>query len=141
MLSEGSSFMKGMALGGLFCLVVSLIGNFSSGGQSNVELHLHHHLKAPSKEELQRLPEAHKLEMSQTVRVYCVIMVQPKVLVYWATVKDTWSKHCDRAIFYTSESAKALEAVDLKVGSLQAFKHFHSNFFHWAVDIQCKLFI
>ncbi|XP_061089634.1 C1GALT1-specific chaperone 1 [Conger conger] len=132
MLSEGSSFMKGMAMGGLFCLVVSLIGNFSSGGQPNVELHLHHHLKAPSKEELQRLPEAHKLELSQKVRVYCLIMVQPKALLYWATAKDTWSKHCDRATFYTSESAKALEAIDLKEQDewaklRKALKHAYDN--------------
>ncbi|KAJ8351207.1 hypothetical protein SKAU_G00226830 [Synaphobranchus kaupii] len=132
MLSEGSSFMKGMAMGGLFCLVVTLIGNFSSGGQPNVELHLHHHLKAPSKEELQRLPEAHKLELSQKVRVYCIITVQPKALIHWATAKDTWSKHCDRAVFYSSESAKALEAVDLKEQDewaklRKALKHAYDN--------------
>ncbi|KAJ8398016.1 hypothetical protein AAFF_G00433630 [Aldrovandia affinis] len=132
MLSESTSFIKGMLMGGLFCLVVSLIGNFGMGGQSNVELHLHHHLKAPSKEELQRMPEAHKLELSQKVRVYCLIMVQPKVLVYWATAKDTWSKHCDQAVFYTSESAKALEAVDLQEQDewaklRKALKHAHDN--------------
>lgn len=130
--AEGSSFMKGMAMGGLFCLVVFLIENLSSGGQPKVEFHLHHHLKAPSKEELQRLPEAHKLELSHRVRVYCIIMVQPKGLLHWATAKDTWSKHCDRAVFYTSESAKALEAVDLKeqdewVKLRKALKHAYDN--------------
>ncbi len=46
------------------------------------------------------------------VQVYCLIMVTPKLLVHWATANDTWSKHCDKSVFYTSESSKALEAVD-----------------------------
>ncbi|KAL0973654.1 hypothetical protein UPYG_G00207930 [Umbra pygmaea] len=114
MLSEGSSFMKGMALGGIFCLVLALLGSFTPGMQSSSEdHHHHHHIKAASKDELQSLSEHQMLELSQKVRVYCVIMVQPKVLVYWATAKETWSKHCDQAVFYSSESTKALEAVDL----------------------------
>ncbi|XP_030621562.1 C1GALT1-specific chaperone 1 [Chanos chanos] len=114
MLSEGSSFMKGMVLGGIFSLVLSLLGSFSPGIQPTVDEHLHHHVKAPSKEELQHFSQTQMLELTKQVRVYCVIMVTPKMLVYWATANDTWSKHCDKAVFYTSEHAKALEAVDLK---------------------------
>ncbi|KAM4621180.1 C1GALT1-specific chaperone 1 [Polymixia lowei] len=114
MLSEGSSFMKGMLMGGLFCLLLALLGSFSPGIESNQEDHHHHHVKAPSKDELKRLSESQMEELSQQVRVYCIIMVQPKVLVYWATAKDTWSKHCDEAVFYSSESSKALDAIDLK---------------------------
>lgn len=108
--------MKGLVLGGLFCLVLSLLGSFSPVNQPddhNHGDHHHHHVMAASKDELKSLSESQMTELTQQVRVYCVIMVQPKVLVYWATVKDTWSKHCDQAVFYTSESAKALEAVDL----------------------------
>ncbi|KPP76703.1 hypothetical protein Z043_103936 [Scleropages formosus] len=115
MLSEGSSFIKGLLLGSVFCLVVSLLGSFSPGGwQSSPSSHLHHHIKAPNKETLQGLPEAQRLELSQRVRVYCAIMVQPKDLALWVTARDTWSKHCDRAEFYTSESSKAVEAIDLQ---------------------------
>ncbi|XP_071772267.1 C1GALT1-specific chaperone 1 [Centroberyx gerrardi] len=132
MLSEGSSFMKGMLLGGLFCLVLSLFGSFSPGTESNTEDHHHHHVKAPSKDELKRLTETQMEELSQQVQVYCLIMVQPKVLVYWATAKDTWSKHCDQAVFYSSESSKALEAVDLKEKDdwarlRKALKHAYDN--------------
>ncbi|KAG7484256.1 hypothetical protein MATL_G00047260 [Megalops atlanticus] len=117
MLSEGSSFLKGLLLGALFCLLLSLLGSISSEPQSNTEHgddHHHHHIQAPSKEELQRMPEDLRMQLSQNVRVYCAIMVQPKILTFWAATKDTWSKHCDKAVFYTSESAKALEAVDLQ---------------------------
>ncbi|KAI1902568.1 hypothetical protein AGOR_G00017220 [Albula goreensis] len=113
MLSEGNSFMKGMMLGGLFCLLLSFLGSLTPEPQSGSEVHHHHHIKAPSKAELQRLPDTLKLQLSQRVQVYCVIMVQPKILTYWATAKSTWSKHCDKAEFYTSEAAKVLEAVNL----------------------------
>ncbi|XP_031159225.1 C1GALT1-specific chaperone 1 [Sander lucioperca] len=113
MFSEGGSFMKGMVMGGLFCLLLSLLGSFHPGTESKTEDHHHHHVKAPSKDELTRLSDSRMQEWSNQVRVSCIIMVQPKVLVYWATALDTWSKHCDKAVFYTSESSKALEAIDL----------------------------
>ncbi|XP_034545724.1 C1GALT1-specific chaperone 1 [Notolabrus celidotus] len=113
MLSEGSSFMKGVLLGGLFCLVLSLLSSFSPSTESGTEDHHHHHVMAPSKDELKRLSDSRMKELSNQVRVSCIIMVQPKILVYWATAVDTWSKHCDKAVFYTSEQSKALEAVDL----------------------------
>ncbi|XP_026185422.1 C1GALT1-specific chaperone 1 [Mastacembelus armatus] len=113
MLSDGCSFMKGMFMGGLFCLVLSLLGSLSPGNDAKIDGHHHHHVKAPSKDELKRLSDTEVQELSNQVQVYCVIMVQPKILVYWVAAVDTWSKHCDKAVFYTSESSKALEAVDL----------------------------
>lgn len=109
--SQSSSFMKGMILGALFCVFLSLLESLSPG--SSTELHQHHHVRAPSKVDLQGLSEAKKLELSQKMQVYCAIMVQPKILAFWATANNTWAKHCDKAVFYTSEPDKALEAVDL----------------------------
>lgn len=132
MLSEGSSFMKGMVLGSLFCLVLSFLGHFNSSMEPKIEEHNHHHVKAASKDELKHLSEAQVHELSQQVRVFCIIMVQPKILVYWATAVDTWSKHCDESVFYTSESSKALEAVDLNEKDdwarlRKALKHAYEN--------------
>lgn len=126
--------MKGMVMGGLFCLVLSLLGSFSPGPESRTDdhHHHHHHVKAPSKDELTRLSDSHMQELSNQVRVSCIIMVQPKILVYWATAVDTWSKHCDKAAFYTSESSKALEAIDLNEKDdwarlRKALKHAYEN--------------
>ncbi|TWW55230.1 C1GALT1-specific chaperone 1 [Takifugu flavidus] len=113
MLAEGGSFLKGMVMGGLFCLLLSLLGSFSPGTDHRTEDHHHHHIKAPSKDELGNLADSQMQMLTSQVRVSCIIMVQPKNLLYWATAVDTWSKHCDKAVFYTSESSKALEAVDL----------------------------
>ncbi|TSQ81030.1 C1GALT1-specific chaperone 1 [Bagarius yarrelli] len=63
---------------------------------------------------MQRLSETEKSDLTQLVRVYCLIMVTPKSLVYWAAVNETWSKHCDKSVFYSSESVKVMEAVDLQ---------------------------
>ncbi|KAM7389219.1 hypothetical protein PAMP_023209 [Pampus punctatissimus] len=133
MLTEGGSFMKGMVMGGLFCLVLSLLGSFSPSIESGTEdQHHHHHVKAPSKDELKHLPDSEMQELVNQVRVYCIIMVQPKILMYWATALDTWSKHCDKPVFYTSESSKALEAVDLNEDDSwarlrKALKHAYEN--------------
>ncbi|XP_029020245.1 C1GALT1-specific chaperone 1 [Betta splendens] len=132
MLTEGGSFMKGMMLGSLFCLVLSFIGSFSPSTEYKVEDHHHHHVKAPSKDELKQLGDSEMQELSKQVQVYCVIMVQPKILVYWATALDTWSKHCDKPVFYTSENSKALEAFDLNEKDdwarlRKALKHAYEN--------------
>lgn len=113
MLSEGCSFMKGMLVGGVFCLVLSLLGSFNPSAESSPEDHHHHHVQAPSKDELKHLSDSRVEELKNEVRVYCVIMVQPKNLIYWATTVDTWSKHCDKPVFYTSENAKVFDAIDL----------------------------
>lgn len=133
MWSEGGSFVKGVALGGVFYLLLSFLGSFSPNAESGPEdLHQHHHVQAQSKDNLKQLSESQTQELKDQVRVYCVIMVQPKILVYWAAAMATWSKHCDKAVFYTSESSKALEAVDLQERDgwarlCKALKHAYEN--------------
>ncbi|XP_028315903.1 C1GALT1-specific chaperone 1 [Gouania willdenowi] len=135
MLSEGGSFVKGMVMGGIFCLVMSLMSSFTPDADSTTEDHQHHHhhhVKAPSKDDLKHLSDSRMQELTDLVRVYCVIMVQPKSLVHWAAVVDTWGKHCDKPVFYTSESTKALEALDLKERDdwtrlRKALKHAYEN--------------
>ncbi|XP_058857488.1 C1GALT1-specific chaperone 1-like [Acipenser ruthenus] len=131
MISEGSSFIKGMLLGGLFCTLVTLLGDFNKGHQSTTDHH-HHHIQAPSEEELLKLPEPKRLELSQNIRVYCAILVQPRELSYWAAVKETWSKHCDKAEFYSSENVKVFHSVNLDTKDKwlmlrNALKHAYAN--------------
>ncbi|XP_037316907.2 C1GALT1-specific chaperone 1 [Pungitius pungitius] len=133
MLSEGGYFMKGMAMGGIFCLLLSLLGTFRPGVESGTESqHHHHHVQALGKDALKHLTDVQMQKLRNQVQVSCIIMVQPKILVYWATALDTWSKHCDKAVFYSSESTKALEAVDLNEKDdwarlRKALKHAYEN--------------
>ncbi|XP_017330624.1 C1GALT1-specific chaperone 1 [Ictalurus punctatus] len=134
MVSEGSSFFKGMVLGGIFCLVLSLFGTFSPTIPHPAEMHHdhHHHLKPHSKEDMQKLSKTQMSHLTQMVRVYCMIMVTPKSLMHWAATNNTWSKHCDKSVFYSSESSKVMEAVDqqekdewirLRKAIVHAYKH------------------
>ncbi|XP_028671711.1 C1GALT1-specific chaperone 1 [Erpetoichthys calabaricus] len=132
MYSEGGSFMKGMLLGGIFCIVATLLSSFNFGHQQHTDHHNHHHVNAPSKEELLRLPEHKRIELSQNIRVYCVILVEPKELAYWAAVRETWSKHCDKAEFYSSEEVKVFESVSVETKDpwimlRKALKHAFDN--------------
>ncbi|MGH0189141.1 UNVERIFIED_CONTAM: hypothetical protein FKN15_033591 [Acipenser sinensis] len=120
-----------MLLGGLFCAVVTLLGDFNKGHQSTTDHH-HHHIQAPSEQELLKLPEPKRLELSQNIRVYCAILVQPRELSYWAAVKETWSKHCDKAEFYSSENVKVFHSVNLDTKDKwlmlrNALKHAYAN--------------
>ncbi|XP_063046278.1 C1GALT1-specific chaperone 1 [Engraulis encrasicolus] len=135
MISEGSSFVKGMAMGAVFCLLLSILGSFSPnvpGSSDPEEEHHHHHVIAPNTKDMQELSQAEMVELSQKVRVYCLIMVTPKVLVHWAAANSTWAKHCDKAAYYTSESSKAMDAIDLKESDewariRVALKHAYEN--------------
>ncbi|XP_017263626.1 C1GALT1-specific chaperone 1 [Kryptolebias marmoratus] len=132
MLSDGGSFMKGMILGGVFYLVLSLLTSYSPVNESSADDHHHHHVKAASKDELKHFSGSQLQELKDQVQVYCIIMVEPKILVYWATALDTWSKHCDKAEFYSSETSKALESVDLNEKDnwarlRKALKHAYDN--------------
>uniref|UniRef100_A0A8C2YFZ9 C1GALT1-specific chaperone 1 n=2 Tax=Coturnix japonica TaxID=93934 RepID=A0A8C2YFZ9_COTJA len=118
MLSESSSFMKGVLLGGVFCVVVTLLGHVKIGHGSRAQHHEHHHIQAPNKEEVLNLSEDERLELSQSIRVYCIVLVKPKDIGHWAAVKDTWSKHCDKAEFYSSENVKVFNAVVLNTSDM-----------------------
>lgn len=111
MISESGAFMKGMMLGGVFCVLVTLLGHIKM--DYSPKSHEHRHLQAPRKEDVLNLSEDERLGLSHSIRVYCIILVRPKDLSYWAAVRDTWSKHCDKAEFYSSENVKVFNSIAL----------------------------
>ncbi|XP_053329056.1 C1GALT1-specific chaperone 1 [Spea bombifrons] len=138
MLSEGSSFIRGILIGGAFCVVVTLIGHMRVGHEPAAP-HEHHHVQAPDKEEVRKLSGTERMEMSRSVRVYCIILVKPKDLSFWAAVRDTWSKHCDKADFYSSEHMKVFESISLNTNDMwtmmrkavQTAYNNHKNEYNW----------
>uniref|UniRef100_U3I1J5 C1GALT1 specific chaperone 1 n=3 Tax=Anas TaxID=8835 RepID=U3I1J5_ANAPP len=118
MVSESSSFIKGVVLGGVFCVLVTLLGHFKMGHGTRAHHHEHHHIQAPNKEDVLNLSEDERLELSQSIRVFCIILVKPKDLGHWAAVKETWSKHCDKAEFYSSENIKVFNSVVLDTNDM-----------------------
>ncbi|XP_030065061.1 C1GALT1-specific chaperone 1 [Microcaecilia unicolor] len=139
MISEGSSFIKGMMIGGIACIVVNLFGQIKLGNDRRAHHHEHHHIQAPDKEEVWNLPEAERMSLTQSIRVYCIILVKPKDLSHWAAVKETWSKHCDKSDFYSSEHVKVFESIILHTDDMwsmmrKAYQHAYENYkndFNW----------
>ncbi|XP_029463717.1 C1GALT1-specific chaperone 1 [Rhinatrema bivittatum] len=139
MMSEGSSFVKGMMIGGVVCIVVTLIGHIKIGHESRAHHHEHHHVQAPDNKEIWNLSEDERLALTQSIRVYCIILVKPRDINHWAAVKETWSKHCDKSDFYSSENAKVLESVNLNTDNMwlmmrKAYQHAYENYkddFKW----------
>uniref|UniRef100_A0A8D0L8L2 C1GALT1-specific chaperone 1 n=1 Tax=Sphenodon punctatus TaxID=8508 RepID=A0A8D0L8L2_SPHPU len=116
MISESSSFLKGMLLGGIFCVLVTLLGHIKVG--HGTKPHEHRHILAPNKEDILNLSEDERVGLSQSIRVYCIILVKPKDLGHWAAVKETWSKHCDKAEFYSSENVKVFDSITLDTNDM-----------------------
>ncbi|XP_032886582.1 C1GALT1-specific chaperone 1 [Amblyraja radiata] len=148
MIKESIPFLKGILLGGVFCLFLTLINNTKIGGQMPYGYHQHHHIKAPNKDELNILSEAMRMELTQSIRVLCLIMVKPKEIGYWASVVETWSKHCDKAVFYSSETIKPFESVGLGtedqwIKTRKAFKNVYENYkddYGWFFLVQSSTF-
>ncbi|XP_060119456.1 C1GALT1-specific chaperone 1-like [Heteronotia binoei] len=131
MISESGTFMKGMMLGGVFCVLVTLLGHIKM--DYSTKSHAHRHLQAPKKEDVLNLSEDERLSLSQSIRVYCIILVKPKDLSYWAAVRETWSKHCDKAEFYSSEKVKVFHSIvfdteDMWLMMRKAYKFAYENY-------------
>uniref|UniRef100_U3FZQ4 C1GALT1-specific chaperone 1 n=1 Tax=Micrurus fulvius TaxID=8637 RepID=U3FZQ4_MICFL len=132
MFPESGSFVKGMLLGGICCVLVTLLGHIKTG-HTTTKSHDHRHLQAPRKEDILNLSEEKRLELTQSLRVYCIILVKPKDLGHWAAVKETWSKHCDKAEFYSSENVKVFDSIVLNTDDMwtmmrQAYQYAYENY-------------
>ncbi|XP_037350040.1 C1GALT1-specific chaperone 1-like [Talpa occidentalis] len=118
MLSEGSSFLKGVLLGSIFCAMITMLRHSGTGPGNRMHHHQHHHLRALSKEGNLRILKHESMELGKSLRVYCMIHVTLKDVALWAAVKETWTKHCDKAEFFTSENAKVFESVNLETNDM-----------------------
>ncbi|XP_008836960.1 C1GALT1-specific chaperone 1-like [Nannospalax galili] len=109
MLSESSSFLKGMMLGSIFCAVITMLGHIRIGHRNKTHHH-EHHLQAPN-EYILKISEDERMGIIKSFRVYCIILVKPKDMSLWAAVKETWTKYCGKAEFFSSEDVEVFESV------------------------------
>lgn len=116
MLSERSSFLKGALLGSVVFALITVLGHFRIGLRSRIHHHKHHHLQASNKDVL-KISEDDHLELGNSFRVYCIILVTPKHLSLWAAVNETWIKHCDKAEFFSPEHVKGFVSITVKENS------------------------
>ncbi|ELV11589.1 C1GALT1-specific chaperone 1 [Tupaia chinensis] len=114
MFSEGKSFLKGVMLGSIFCALITMLGHVKIGFENRMHHHEHHHLQAPNKEDTLRISEDERVLLSKSFRVYCIILVKPEDMSLWAAVKDSWTKHCDKAEFFSSENVEVFESINME---------------------------
>ncbi|XP_059131044.1 C1GALT1-specific chaperone 1-like [Peromyscus eremicus] len=139
MLSECSSFLKGVMLGSTVFALITMLGHIRLGRRNGMHHHDHHHLQAPNKGEILKMSEAERVELSNSFRVYCLVPVTPKDVSLWAAVKETWIKHCDAAEFFSSEPVKVFESVAvnesdtwfmMRIAYIYAFNK-HKDQYNW----------
>ncbi|XP_066216592.1 C1GALT1-specific chaperone 1-like [Saccopteryx leptura] len=126
MLPESSSFLKSMMLGSLFCALITMLGHIRIR-YVNKTYH-EHHLQAPNKESILKISEDERMELSKKFRVYCIILVKPQDVRLSAAVKETWTKHCDKAEFFSSETVQVFESINVGTNDMwlmmrKAYKH------------------
>lgn len=136
MVSECGPFLKGVMLGSTVFALITMFGYLRPGRRNRMHIHEHHHLQAPNKEVL-KMSEAERVELSNSIRVYCIILVTHQDVSLWAAVKETWAKHCDKAEFFSSEHVGVFESVTvnetdtwlmIKQASVYAFNKYKDQY-------------
>ncbi|XP_069350967.1 C1GALT1-specific chaperone 1-like protein [Eulemur rufifrons] len=96
----GASFLKGMLLGSISWVLITMFGqiHIRHGGQTGD--HRHHHLRPPNRKDFLNISEVTFMELSKSIRVFCIIFGETEDDSYWAVLQETWTKHCDKAELY-----------------------------------------
>ncbi|XP_045405452.1 C1GALT1-specific chaperone 1-like protein [Lemur catta] len=95
--ASGASFLKGMLLGSISWVLITMFGqiHIRHGGQTGD--HKHHHLRPPNRKDFLNISEVTFMELSKSIRVFCIIFGETENDSYWAVLQETWTKHCDKA--------------------------------------------
>ncbi|KAG8508548.1 C1GALT1-specific chaperone 1 [Galemys pyrenaicus] len=105
-------------LGSIFCALITMLRHSGIDPGNRMHHHKHHHLRALGKEDNLTILKDERMELSKSLRVYCMIQVTLKDVGLWAAVKETWTKHCDKAEFFSSENAKVFESVNMETSDM-----------------------
>ncbi|XP_006891447.1 PREDICTED: C1GALT1-specific chaperone 1-like [Elephantulus edwardii] len=115
---ESSLFLKSMVLGSICCALITTLSHFRIGREHRRHYHEHHHLQVPNKEDTLKISENERMELSKNIRVYCIILVKPKDVRLCVAVKETWTKHCDKAEFFSSENIDMFDSVNMETNDM-----------------------
>ncbi|XP_037663008.1 C1GALT1-specific chaperone 1-like protein [Choloepus didactylus] len=102
-----ASFVKGMLFGSIACVLITVFGQITIRHRGRSQDHRHHHLLAPNSEDFYNISELQRLQFSRSIRVYCIILGESKDERYWTVLKQTWTKHCDKAEFYGTKDGNS----------------------------------
>ncbi|XP_006839468.1 PREDICTED: C1GALT1-specific chaperone 1-like [Chrysochloris asiatica] len=125
-----ASFFKGMLLGSISYVLITVFGKINFGQLGKVQKHEHHHLRAPAREDFFKMSPVQRMMISKSLRVYCIVLEEPMYESYYTTLKDTWTKHCDSAGFYGTKNDGLLniETDDIWLRMKETYKYVFENY-------------
>lgn len=62
--------------------------------------------------------EVERLEFSNSLRVYCIIIVIFSYVSLWVVVKEIWIRYCDKVEFFSIEYVIGLELIIVNENSI-----------------------
>ncbi|KAK2092411.1 hypothetical protein P7K49_028939 [Saguinus oedipus] len=134
--ASGTSFFKGMLLGSISWVLITMFGqiHIRHGGQTPD--HEHHHLRPPNRNDFLNTSEMTPMELSKGIRVFCIIFGESEDESYWVVLKETWTKHCDKTELYDTENDNLfnIESNDKWVQMRITYKHVfekYGNNYNW----------
>ncbi|XP_072818170.1 C1GALT1-specific chaperone 1-like protein [Vicugna pacos] len=102
--ATGVSFFNGMLVGSICCVFITMFGQINMRHRGRTQDHEHHHLRLPNTKDFLNISEAQRMELSKNIRIYCIILGESNDEHYWAVLKETWTKHCDKAELYNTKN-------------------------------------
>ncbi|XP_076990228.1 C1GALT1-specific chaperone 1-like protein [Tamandua tetradactyla] len=124
------SFVKGVLFGSISCVLITMFGQITVRHRGRSQDHEHHHLLAPNREDFLKISEFQRLQLRKSIRVYCIIFGESKHEHYWAVLKETWTKHCDKAELYGTKTDNSFntETNDPWTQMRDTYKHVFKNY-------------
>ncbi|XP_048208992.1 C1GALT1-specific chaperone 1-like protein [Perognathus longimembris pacificus] len=103
MASPGASFVKGTLVGIISWALLTTLSHIHIRHDGPAQGHRHRHLPPPGDKDFLDLLDATRTQLNRSIRVLCVILGESEDESDWTVLKDTWTKHCDRAELYDTK--------------------------------------
>ncbi|XP_007942569.1 C1GALT1-specific chaperone 1-like protein [Orycteropus afer afer] len=120
------SFFKGILLGSISSVLITVFSQINIRQEGNIQDHEHHHLRASIREDFLKMPDVQRIEFSKSIRVYCIILGESVYgRSYRPILKQTWTKHCDEAEFYSCKNDHLfnIETNDMWLQMRETYKY------------------
>ncbi|XP_012611888.1 C1GALT1-specific chaperone 1-like protein [Microcebus murinus] len=126
--ASGASFLKGVLLGSISWILITTFGqiHMRHGGQTGD--HKHHHLRPTNRKDFLNISEVTFMELSKSIRVFCIIFGETEDESYRTVLKETWTKHCDKSELYVYGIERNDKWLQMRRTYRYIFEKYGNNF-------------
>ncbi|XP_053444871.1 C1GALT1-specific chaperone 1-like protein [Nycticebus coucang] len=136
--ASGALFLKGMLLGSISWVFITMFGQIHVRHAGQTRDHEHHHLRPPNRKDFLNISEMTFMELGKSIRVFCIILGETQDEMFWPILKETWPKHCDKAELYGTKNdnlfSVQVERNDKWIQMRKTYKHVfekYGNNYNW----------